>query len=124
MSGELHPLVTAQRVAPAATAELPGLAALVDRLALAEPMARQLVTRPSPTASCGGPRTASPRPATSLASFTQPPSATREREIATVAESTGPDESLPPTAADIAAVGAFRATAPRRPLAGCGRGWR
>ena len=84
---------------PADTAELHGRGALVDRLALAQPMGRQLVDQALAGRELrwAEDRVTAARSAAGV--IIQAPTASWEREIAAVAESTGLDESLLRTAA-------------------------
>jgi DNA primase len=79
---------------PAATAETHGPAALVDRLALAQPMGRQLVDQALAGRELrwAEDRVTAARSAAGI--IIQAPTASWEREIAAVADSTGLDESL------------------------------
>jgi len=83
---------------PADTAELHGPAALVDRLALAQPMGRQLVDQALAGRELrwAEDRVTAARSAAGI--IIQAPTASWEREIAAVAASTGLDESLLRTA--------------------------
>src|SRR5450759_2198937 len=83
---------------PAATAELYGPAALVDRLALAQPMGRQLVDQALAGRELRWAEDRVTAARSAAAIIIQAPTASWEREIAAVAESTGLDESLLRTA--------------------------
>jgi len=83
---------------PAATAETHGPAALVDRLALAQPMGRQLVDQALAGRELRWAEDRVTAARSAAAVIIQAPTASWEREIAAVAASTGLDESLLRTA--------------------------
>ena len=81
-----------------ATAETHGPAALVDRLALAQPMGRQLVDQALAGRELRWAEDRVTAARSAAAVIIQAPTASWEREIAAVADSTGLDESLLRTA--------------------------